>query len=144
MPKKVSIKLTGTLALVSLGLFTLSGCSTIADGVNSAGKGMVTVGEGFEKLTSDVSVEKLSEDRYRLSETFNEPVTSLDSWAMRIEAREVCTEGYVYLSRNARKTGGFAYSDLQCTGGMSCSYDLEWRIKCQDVPKEPLSLFGKT
>jgi len=131
--------------LVALGfsLLALSGCSTLSNGVDSVGKGVVYAGEGLEKVTHDVNVEKVNDERFNLSTEYNEPVRKLDSWAMRIEAREVCPKGYVYLSRNARKTGGFAYSDTQCQGGMSCSYQLEWRIKCQDVPDEPFSLFGK-
>lgn len=131
--------------LVALGisLLTLSGCSTISNGVDSVGKGVVYAGEGLEKATHDVSVDKIDDEHFNLSVEYHEPVRKLDSWAMRIEAREVCPKGYVYLSRNARKTGGFAYSDTQCQGEMSCSYQLEWRIKCQDVPDEPFSLFGK-
>lgn len=140
------LKLSMQAGLVSLGLslFALSGCSTMSSGVESVGKGIVYVGEGIEKMTTDVKVEKVDDERFNLSVTFHEPVKTLDSWALRIEAREVCPKGYIYLSRNARKTGGFAYSEAQCEAEMSCGYALEWRIKCEDVPNEPFSLFGKT
>jgi hypothetical protein len=144
MPRKVSKTRAVGLLVSGLSVFALAGCSTLSDGVDAVGKGVVYIGESVETATSDVTVVKVDEDIYALSETFYEPVKSLDSWAMRIEAREACPKGYVYLSRNARKTGGFAYSEVQCEGEMSCAFNLEWRIKCQDVPDEPFSLFGKT
>jgi len=144
MPKKVSLKMKTGWLLLSAGLLGLAGCSTIGSGVDSVGAGVVSVAESVEKIATDVNVEKVAEEQFTLSQEFAEPVTSLDSWAMRIEARAVCPQGYVYLNRNARKSGGFAYSDADCVGGASCAFNLEWRIKCEDVPDEPFSFFGKT
>jgi len=142
--QKMNLKVHTGLVVLGFSLLGLSGCSTISSGVDSVGEGIIYVAEGIEKVPSDVKVWKVSEARYDLSLEFYEPVKSLDSWAMRIEAREVCPDGYIYLSRNARKSSGFAYSEAQCEGEMSCAYQLEWRIKCEDVPDEPFSLFGKT
>lgn len=136
-------KIMGVLAL-SLSVVILPGCSTVSNSVDAVGSGVVYVAEGFDQIASDVKVEKQADDKFTLSERFYEPVRSLDSWSMRIEAREVCPQGYVYLNRFAQKSSGFAYSDAQCEGEMSCEYKLEWLIQCQDVPKEPFSLFGKT
>ncbi|MDX1352539.1 MAG: hypothetical protein R3254_05960 [Thiomicrorhabdus sp.] len=129
---------------ISVSAANLTGCSTITNGIDAVGSGVVYVAEGFDKVASDVSVEKKADDQFALTERFYEPVRSLDSWSMRIESRELCPQGYVYLNRYAKKTSGFAYSDAQCEGEMSCEYKLEWLIQCQDVPKEPFTLFGKT
>lgn len=143
MPQKVSLKVKSSLLIASFGLFGLTGCSTIGSGVDSVGESIVSLGESFERMASDVKVEKLSEEQFALTQTFYEPVKSLDSWAMRIEAREVCPKGYIYLNRNARNSGSFATHEGECTGG-ACAFDLEWRIKCHDVPEEPFTFFGKT
>lgn len=144
MPKKVLKKVNISLLIAGIGLVGLTGCSTIGKGVDSVGAGVIAIGEGFEKMATDVTVEKVESDQYALAQTFHEPVASLDSWAMRIEAREVCPEGYIYLNRSARKSGGFELSDADCAAGAACSFKLEWQIKCQEVPDEPFSLFGKT
>lgn len=131
-------------ALTLAGSLFLAGCSTMNDSVNTVGKSVVWVAEGATKLATDVSVEKIDDKHYVLQQTLAQPIKSLDSWAMRIQAREVCPEGYIYENRNAVKLGAFAQSDNECVGGQNCGYELKWRIKCQKVPKEPFSLFGKT
>ncbi|WP_051144813.1 hypothetical protein [Thiomicrorhabdus sp. Kp2] len=145
---KSHIQMTKSKSLVVMALsvsaLNLTGCSTIADGMDAVGSGVVYVAEGFDKVASEVAIEKKADDQFVLTENFYEPVRSLDSWSMRIEARDVCPQGYIYLNRFAQKTSGFAYSDAQCEADMPCEYKLEWLIKCQDVPKEPFSLFGKT
>lgn len=144
VPQMVVKKIQTGLIITGLSVFVLSGCSTVSKGVDSLGQGIISLGESFERAATDVEVKKLADDQFALAQTFEEPVKSLDSWALRIEAREVCPDGYVYLSRNARKAGGFAYSEAQCSGEMDCTYQLEWQIRCEDVPEEPFSLFGKT
>jgi len=136
--KTVGLLLAGLLAV------NLTGCSTVGKGVNAVGSGVVYAAEGVDKAINNVEVTKTSDDNYTLTETFYEPVRSLDSWSMRIESRELCPKGYVYVNRFAQKTSEFAYSDNQCEGDMACEYKLQWQIKCQDVPKEQFSLFGKT
>jgi len=146
--KNTSIKMSQfkTVGLVLAGLLVmnLTGCSTVGKGVNAVGSGVVYAAEGVDKAINNVEVTKTSDDNFTLTETFNEPVRSLDSWSLRIESRELCPNGYVYVNRFAHKTSEFAYSDNQCESDMSCEYKLQWKIKCQDVPKEPFSLFGKT
>lgn len=138
------IKKSSGILLGFASVFAVTGCSTVGDGVNTVGAGFVYVAEGAQKLVSSVEVEKIDANNFILQQDFNEPVRELDSWAMRIEAREVCPQGYVYLNRNALNNGGFGVSDADCAASSSCSYKLQWRIQCQDVPKEPFSFFGKT
>lgn len=136
---------TGILiSLFSGAALSLSACSTVTSGIDSVGHGVVSVGESMQRKIADVEVKQLKQDQFFLAQSFHEPVNSLDSWALRIESREVCPQGYIYLSRNARKMGNFAYSAEQCYGEMNCSYKLEWQIQCADVPEEPFSLFGKS
>ena len=148
MPSKVfnrtSLKFKAGMVLSTLGLLSLTGCSTISDGANSVGAGVVWLAEGATQITTDVDVAKTDDKHYVLKQSFNQPVTSLDSWAMRIEARKVCPDGYVYVNRNAVKSGALGVSGADCAASHSCGYELQWRIKCQDVPQEPFSLFGKT
>ncbi len=144
MPKKVFKKINSGLFLSMLATVALTGCSTVGDGVDSVGKGIIYLAEGTQKIASDVQVEKIDDNKFKLEQTFYEPVNSLDSWAMRIEARAACPDGYVYINRNALKDGGFGLSDAECAGSESCDFKLQWRIECQDVPEEPFSFFGKT
>jgi len=144
MPMKLFKNINYGLLLSGVSLLGLSGCSTISDGVDAIGSGVVYVAEGTQKLTTDVTVEKESDGKFILQQSFNQPVKSLDSWAMRVEARELCPEGYIYLNRNALRSGGFGVSDADCTISGACDFQLQWRIKCQKVPQEPFSLFGKT
>jgi len=125
------------------GLFMLVGCSTIGDGVDAAGSGVLSAGQAYGKATSDVHVEAISTEQFKLVKTYDEPVRSLDSWAMRIESRQLCPEGYVYVNRFASKTAPFGMDDAQCLTD-NCIYKLEWQIKCQKVAEEPFSFFGKT
>lgn len=132
------------LVLALSALFGLSGCSTIGDGVDAIGSGLVYVAEGAQQAISNVEVEKIDDNNFVLQQSFNEPVRELDSWAMRIEAREVCPQGYIYTNRNALNDGAFGISDADCAASGNCTYKLQWRIECQDVPEEPFSFFGKT
>jgi predicted small secreted protein len=131
-------------ALLALSLTLLAGCSTVTGSVDAVGQGVVSLGHKLQSMTGDVQVEEIEADNFKLSERFNEPVIGFDSFAMRAKAREVCPTGYTYQSRQATKAGEFATSHEQCAGTSSCTYTLEWRIKCEDVPYEPFTLFGKT
>ena len=122
----------------------LNGCSAIGKGVDAVGSGVVAVAEGVQKVTADVKVNKIDNENFELQISFNEPVKSLESWAMRIEARELCPDGYVYENRNVVKSSQFNEYDADCVSSANCTYKLNWRIKCQDVPEEPFSFFGKT
>jgi len=130
-------------ALLVSALTSMVGCSTIGDGIDSAGSGMIKVGEAYGQATSKVNIEELAEKKFKLTTHYNEPVASLDSWTMRIEARELCPEGYIYLNRLASKQSAFGVSSVDCVGG-SCGYKLEWQIECRKLTEEPFSFFGKT
>ncbi|WP_319379842.1 hypothetical protein [Thiomicrorhabdus sp.] len=137
------IKKFGLSFLACSALFSLSGCSSISSGVESVGQGVYGIFESWEKTAVEVSAEPLAKDEFLLATEKSGPVTGFDSWPMRIKAREVCPDGYIYLSRQAQKQGEFADSLTQCSD-QNCDYKLEWRIRCQEVPEEPFSLFGKT
>ncbi len=144
MPNKVLKRVSLNLLSVGLSIVLLSGCSTIGDGMDSAGSAVVSLTEATAQSISDINVEKLGDKKYSLVQSFDEPVRSLDSWAMRIESREVCPEGYVYLNRKAVKSSLFASSDNECVASGSCHYELQWQIRCEAIPEEPFSFFGKT
>jgi len=65
--QKMNLKVHTGLVVLGFSLLGLSGCSTISSGVDSVGEGIIYVAEGIEKVTSDVKVEKVSEERYDLS-----------------------------------------------------------------------------
>ncbi len=125
-------------------VIVLSSCSSFSDILDSTGKSFVSVGDGFASLTGDVQVIQVSDGTYDLIEQFDEPVTNFDSWSMRVKAKQICHEGYIYQSRQAVRAGEFAKDHVTCAEGESCGYALEWRIECKKVPYEPFSLFGKT
>jgi creatinine amidohydrolase/Fe(II)-dependent formamide hydrolase-like protein len=131
------------LLIVSM-VIALSSCSSFSDVVDSTGKSLASVGDSLQSITGHVQVVQVSEDVFDLAESYHEPVTNFDSWSMRVKAKQVCNEGYVYQSRHAIRTGEFATNHVMCAEGESCGYALEWRIQCKKVPYEPFSLFGKT
>ena len=98
----------------------------------------------MQSVRGSVRAVELAKDHFQLTEHFNEPVINFDSWALRAKSREVCPDGYIYESRQALKTAGFGSTHSACLDGANCTYALEWRIKCADVPYEPFSIFGKT
>lgn len=132
----------GLLAVVSV--TALSGCSSVGSVADSVGASLVSAGDSLQTALRSVEAVQVSEGTFTLIERYHEPVTGFDSWAMRVKAKQVCDEGYIYQSRHAFKEGEFAKSNEPCVEGQSCSYVLEWRIKCKKVPYEPFSLFGKT
>lgn len=131
-------------SLLAISLTLLAGCSSVTGGVDAVGQGIVSLGDKLQSVTGHVQVKKIDEENFKLSELFYEPVTGFDSLAMRAKAREICPKGYTYQSRQAKKAGEFAYTHEQCVGGNGCGYTLEWNIKCEEVPYEPFTLFGKT
>jgi len=130
--------------LVASMAIALSSCSSFSDIMDSTGKSLTSAGESIQSLTGNVQVVQVSDDTFDLVEKFHEPVTNFDSWSMRVKAKQVCDEGYIYQSRHAFRTGEFATNHAACAEGKSCGYALEWRIQCKKVPYEPFSLFGKT
>lgn len=142
--KKSVMQVTLVPSILILNLAVLSGCSMVTNSVDTVGQGVVSVGDYVQSVTGKVQAQKLEDERFLLSEIYYEPVTTFDSWSMRAKARELCPKGYIYLSRQARKQAEFAYSHEQCSGEKACGYHLEWQIKCEKVPYEPFTLFGKT
>jgi len=129
---------------LSLSLTVLSGCSNFGGSVDRFGQSIVSLGDDLQSMSGNVRAEKLDDQTYNLTEFYHEPVTTFDSWSMRAKAKSLCSEGYVYLSRNATKAGAFPEHHMQCLVDQSCDYALEWRVQCKQVPYEPFSLFGKT
>ena len=141
----VKIQKTGfKTILLAASVILLSACSTIDDSVDSFGRGMLSVGDSLQSVTGNVQTKKVDEKRFHLTEGYNEPVTTFDSWSLRAKAREICPTGYLYENRQAYKMGAFGKTHEQCADKSSCAYVLEWRIRCEEVPYEPFSLFGKT
>ncbi len=138
------MKTSAKTSFLAISLTLLSGCSSITGGVDTVGQGVVSLSDKLQSVTGSVQVKKIDDENFKLSELFYEPVNSLDSFALRAKARETCPKGYTYQSRQAKKAGEFAYTHEQCVGEKDCGYTLEWNIKCEDVPYEPFSLFGKT
>lgn len=132
----------GLFAAVSV--MVMSSCSSFNGMAESVGASLVSAGDGLQSAQGSVQAVQVSENVFDLIERYNEPVMGFDSWAMRVKAKEVCHEGYIYQSRHAFREGGFAKSHESCVEGESCRYALEWRIQCKKVPYEPFSLFGKT
>ncbi len=128
----------------TMSVMVVSGCSSFTGVVGSVGESLVSAGDGLQSALGSVEAVQVSENTFDLIERYNEPVMGFDSWAMRVKAKEVCHEGYIYQSRHAFKEGAFAKSHASCVEGESCRYALEWRIQCKKVPYEPFSLFGKT
>lgn len=95
---------------------------------------------------AQVGVIPLSEENkeYELIQTRSEPPTSFESRALRKKAEDLCPTGYEYLLRYAHKPAEFVGHHAACAVGEDCSYELKWRIRCGDIPREPFSLFGKT
>ncbi len=141
--KKIKEGALKSLLVVSTAI-ALSSCSSFSDIVDSTGSAFASAGDSMQSLTGDVQVVQVSDDTFNLTERYHEPVTNFDSWSMRVKAKQVCDEGYIYQSRHAFRAGEFATNHAECAEGASCSYALEWRIQCKKVPYEPFSLFGKT
>lgn len=131
-------------ALAAVSVMALSGCSSLGSVADTIGASLVSVGDSFQSVLGDVQAVQVSENTFDLTEWHDEPVTGFDSWSMRVKAKQVCDEGYIYQSRHAFKEGEFAKSHEPCVEGQACRYALEWRIQCKKVPYEPFSLFGKT
>ncbi len=125
-------------------ILLLSGCSGLNHVASSLGSSLVSAGESVQSAIGEVEAVQIDENLFTLSEWHDEPLTGFDSWAMRIKAKQVCHEGYIYESRHAFRAGELAKSHEQCVEGEPCRYLLEWRIQCKQVPYEPFSLFGKT
>lgn len=93
---------------------------------------------------SQVEVRELAQDEFELSLYRDAPPMSFESRAMRKQAEQLCPTGYRYLLRQAVKQGEFATHHAECAAGKDCGHQLEWRIRCGNVPREPFSLFGRT
>jgi hypothetical protein len=139
---KTNPKASFTMAMLLTLSLASTGCSTISDGMNAVGTGLVGVAESSQRFLSDVDINKEADDQFRLVQHFDEPVRELDSYAMRVEAMDACPEGYVYLNRSAKSMKAFGEHDASCASG-GCGFELEWVIQCQVVPEEPFSFFGK-
>lgn len=95
---------------------------------------------------AQVSVNTLSDEKeeYELIQVRSEPPKDFESRALRKQAEALCPTGYEYLLRHAQKSAEFVKHHAACGVGEDCGYELKWRIRCGDIPREPFSLFGKT
>lgn len=140
-PSKILRRGIGSLSLLVAVSFFASGCS-VQSGAAKIEQGLSAIGHSLQKLEEDVHSKPLAENEYLIWQSSHESFKSFDSSHFRTVAKQLCPIGYVPLSRQARKDGELAASDALCDG--ECGYTLEWHIRCQDVPEEPFSLFGKT
>lgn len=129
-----------TLLLAAAAL--ASGCS-VQSGAAKIEQGFDYVVSSINDLDNAVQSEKVAENEYRLWQEANQSFKSFESSKMRVRSKQLCPIGYYPISRQARSNSELHESDLNCVGG-SCQYTLEWHIRCQDVPEEDFSLFGKT
>lgn len=95
---------------------------------------------------AQVSVNTLSDEKeeYELIQVRSEPPKDFESRTLRKQAEALCPTGYEYLLRQAQKSAEFVDHHAACAVGEDCGYELKWRIRCGDIPREPFSLFGKT
>ncbi|MBN2647514.1 MAG: hypothetical protein JXR44_06995 [Thiotrichales bacterium] len=134
--------LTKSLILLPLiGGFLVSGCS-VQTGAAKIEQGFSILGDAMLTLDEPVYNQALAANEYRIWQDANESFKSFDSIHFRSVAKELCPIGYIPLSRQALKMGELSSSDTQCNG--ACQHRLEWHIRCQDIPEEPFTLFGKT
>lgn len=134
-------KLFSLTVLLATTLFA-SGCS-VQSGAAKIEQGFDSITSSIQELDKSVQSERTGENEYRLWQESNESFKGFDSAQMRVVSKQLCPIGYYQTSRQARSNSELKDSDLDCIGG-SCKYSLEWHIRCQDVPEEEFSLFGKT
>ncbi|BBP45756.1 hypothetical protein THMIRHAS_11290 [Thiosulfatimonas sediminis] len=134
-------KISSSMVLLSV-VFFAAGCS-VQGGAEKIGDGLGAIATSIQQFDADVQSEKVAENEFRLWQTSNESFKNFESQKMRAVSKQLCPIGYFITSRQMRSSSELKASDLECIGG-TCQSLLEWNIRCQDVPEEPFSLFGKT
>ena len=140
---KTGCRIAGRLMGMGLLLLGMSGCSTLWDRTTDyTSRAVGAVGEKIHP----VQVRKLGEAGgqpvLELRQRQND-VPRLVNWQMDHKARALCPKGYIREHAYAYQAGKrFAASEMDCAAG-DCTHDLIWIVRCDDVPQEPFSIFGK-
>lgn len=142
----------------------LQGCSTLDAGIEKVADFSDSVEESLQSAFVEIQVKELSEQEvqkggfggsleaiadksygkeYRLSRSVIDTIQELDNRAMHAKALTLCEQGYVKLSEQAISQRSLKDHTLECVSG-NCQYQLNWHIRCQDVPEQPFRFFGKT
>lgn len=162
-----SQKSSKTLLLTSMGAcaLMLQACSTVDSGI---AKTIDTVGEMDAKVRLalvEIEVQELdaahqqkggfvaAADRmpgstkfgkqYVLSRAMNTTATEFDNRTMHLKSKQLCESGYVKLSEQALAKQSLKDTTYQCATE-DCRFQLSWQIRCQEVPEQPFSFFGKS
>ena len=121
----------------------LGGCPSRWDKTaDYTSRAVATVGDYIHP----VEVKTLRDDErfalYELRQRQDSP-PKLEKWQMDHKARALCPKGYVREHAYAYREGGrFGLDEISCSA-QDCRYDLVWIVRCDDVPQEPFSIFGK-
>lgn len=105
---------------------------------------ILLLGVFFIAGCAQVKTTPLGGDDYRLTRFNSGVLTSYENYSLQRQAEKLCPKGYSFLNRQAISSVEFAQHHAECAQGRNCGYELEWRIRCGEVPREPFSLFGKT
>jgi len=117
----------------------LNGCSSWA---NKAGHWTSTAVAKTGDLIAPIEVQKQQDDlHWLIRQQFNEPPV-LDSLAFDYRARQLCPKGYLKDEVYAQRPAKFGVDPAVCATA-DCRYTLVWKIHCDEVPREPFSIFGK-
>ncbi|WP_130537498.1 hypothetical protein [Thiomicrorhabdus indica] len=160
IPKRQSLLLSSIFASGLL----LQGCSTLDSGIEKMADFSDSVEESLQSAFVEIEVTELSDQEvqkggfggsleaiadkkygkeYRLSRSINDTIQDLDNRALHAKSRTLCEQGYVKLSEQAITQGTLKENSLDCVSG-NCKYQLNWHIRCQDIPEQPFTFFGKT
>lgn len=104
----------------------------------------LVIGIFFIAGCAQVKTTKLGGDDYQISQFQSGVLTSYENQSLQRQAEKLCPKGYSFLNRQAISSVEFAQHHAECAQGQSCGYELQWRIRCGEIPREPFSLFGKT
>ncbi len=93
-------------------------------------------------LIAPIEVKKGEDDlHWLIRQSFNEPPV-LNSMAFDFRARQLCPKGYLKDEVYAQRPAKFGVDPAVCVTA-DCRYQLVWKIHCDEVPREPFSIFGK-
>jgi len=126
------------MAGVLLGL--LAGCSSMTQ--KAAALSGHVVGRTGDVMYP-VQTQKLDQEGmvWLLQQQYDEPPV-LDGFQMDYKARSLCTRGYLKDEVYALAPRKLAVNHAACVTA-DCRYTLVWKIRCEEVPQEPFSIFGK-
>ena len=136
-------------ALLALAvMLLLSGCGVLKT-VKSSGDTVIDWGRSAVAAAGNrihpVTVKKLPEREgqpaFLLRQQYDEP-PQLGTFALDNTAMRLCPKGYLLDTSYAVSPRKFGDSRVECVGA-DCRYALVWKIHCEEVPREPFSIFGK-